>query len=107
MRGIQQVGLTVVLAAGMAGACQPPAETPQQAEARMNTESAAAKQAIDSLDAEFTKHFNMGHADVVAGFYTEQGHLMPPNGPAAVGRQAIQAALTEFRSEEHTSELQS
>ncbi|HEV8357114.1 MAG TPA: nuclear transport factor 2 family protein [Gemmatimonadales bacterium] len=96
MRGMQRVGLLMTVAAGLAAACQPAAETPQQAQARIDSESAAAKQAIDSLDAEFAKHFNMGHADVVAAFYTEQAHLMRPNAPVAVGREAIKAALNEF-----------
>ena len=55
--------------------------------------SAAAKVVIDSLDVEFAKHFNMGHADLVAAFYTEQGHLMAPNMAAAVGRPAITQGL--------------
>ena len=93
MRGTQRVGLTFVLAAGLTAACQPAAETPQQAETRMNTESAALKTIVDSLDKEFATHFNMAHADVVAAMYTEQGHLMAPNMAEAVGRDAIKGGL--------------
>jgi ketosteroid isomerase-like protein len=90
--GITTRGMTV-LALGLLVGCQPKAETPEQAQARMDSESAAAKVVIDSLDIEFAKHFNMGHGDLVAAFYTEQGHLMQPNGPAAVGRDSITKSL--------------
>jgi len=79
-------------------ACVPQAETPEQAQARMDTESAAARTAIDSLAPEFASHVNQGHADVVAGFYAENAVLMPPNAPTASGRAAIQAAWAEFIS---------
>jgi ketosteroid isomerase-like protein len=62
----------------------------------MDTESAAARTVVDSLDREFATHFNQGHGDVVAGMYTEQAHVMPPNLPAAVGREAIKAAFAPF-----------
>lgn len=89
-------GLVVTLALGVAAGCQPKAETPEQAQARMDTESAGARTAIDSLTREFVAHFNQGHGDVVAGFYTEQAHVMPPNEPAAVGREAIKTSLAPF-----------
>jgi ketosteroid isomerase-like protein len=90
--GITTRGMTA-LALGLLAGCQPKPETPDRAQTRMDTESAAAKVVIDSLDVEFAKHFNMGHADLVAAFYTEQGHLMAPNMPAAVGRPAITQGL--------------
>ena len=93
MRGTQWVGLKFVLGAGLVTGCQPAAETPQQMETRMNTESAAVKTIVDSLDKEFATHFNMAHADVVAAMYTEQGHMMAPNMAEAVGREAIKAGL--------------
>ena len=93
MRRMRGMGLAVVVAAGLTAACQPAAETPQQAETRMNTESAAVKAIVDSLDREFATHFNMAHADVVAAMYTEQGHMMAPNMAEAVGRDAIKAGL--------------
>lgn len=71
-------------------ACQPPPETPEAAQARMETEAAAARTALDSMAQAFAEHVNMGHADVVAGFYAEDAVLMPPNAPAAIGRAAIQ-----------------
>jgi ketosteroid isomerase-like protein len=77
-------------------ACQPKAETAEQAQTRMQTESAAAKTVIDSVDREFTTHFNMGHPDLVAAMYAENAVAMPPNMPAAVGREAIKAVLAGF-----------
>jgi len=86
----------LALSLGLAAACQPKAETPEQAQARMDTETTAARTAIDSLDREFAQHFNQGHADLVAGMYTEQAHLMPPNMPVVVGRDAIKTGLAPF-----------
>src|ERR1041384_6013846 len=91
MRGMQGLSSMVALAAGLLAACQPAAESPQQAETRMSTESAAMKTIVDSLDKEFATHFNMAHADVVAAMYTEQGHLMAPNMAAAGGGGAKRA----------------
>ena len=92
MRAIVGLGLSLLALA----ACQPKAETPEQAQARMDAESRAAKTVIDSLDREFASHFNQGHGDIVAAMYVGQAHLMPPNGPAAVGRDAIKTALALF-----------
>ena len=84
---------TMVLAVA---ACQPKAETAEQAGMRMQTESAAARTAIDSLSKEFANHLNMGHADVVAGFYADNAVVMPPNMPAATTRDAITSAFGQF-----------
>lgn len=77
-------------------ACQPAAETPNQAQARMDAESAAAKTVIDSLAREFATHFNAGHADIVAGFYMENATAMPPNAPMSSGRSAIQSVMQSY-----------
>ncbi len=77
-------------------ACQPKAETAEQAQMRMQNESAAAHTAIDSLNREFTTHLNMGHGDVVAGMYTDDAVVMAPNMPAATTRDAIKALFGEF-----------
>lgn len=89
-------GFAISLAVGFAAGCQPKAETPEQAQARMSTESQAARTVIDSLDREFGIHFNQGHGDIVAAMYADQAHVMPPNQPVAVGRGAIQAAFAPF-----------
>ena len=97
--------LAVPLALGMTLGCQPTAETAEQAQARMDTESAAAKTAIEAQVAEFVSHFNQGHADVAGGFYAEQGRVMPPNEPAQLGRAAIIAGMTPFMAMKPTLTL--
>jgi ketosteroid isomerase-like protein len=86
----------VVLGLALAAGCQPKAETPEQVQARIDSESASVRRSIDSLTREFTTHFNAGHGDLVAAFYTAQAHLMPPNQAAAVGPEAIKTAFAPF-----------
>ena len=86
-------GWLVVTAGLFAVGCGPKAETPEQMQARIQTESAAARQAIEAANAEFMKHFNLGHGDIVAKMYTEDAHLMIVNSPVAVGREQIAAML--------------
>jgi ketosteroid isomerase-like protein len=75
------------------GGCQPAAETAEQATGRMNAEAAAAKTAIEASNVQFIAHFNAGHGDSVAAFYTEDGRVMAPNASAATGRPAIAEAM--------------
>ena len=65
--------LTVPLLAGAALGCQPKAETAEEAQARMDTESAAAKTAIEAQVAEFVTHFNQGHADIITAWAAHHG----------------------------------
>ena len=74
-------------------ACQPAAETAEQAEARMASEAAAARTAIEAANARFMAHFNAGQGDSIAAHYTEDGRVMAPNMPVASGRQAIAASM--------------
>jgi ketosteroid isomerase-like protein len=74
-------------------ACQPVAETAEQAEARMASEAAAARTAIEASNTGFMAHFNAGQGDSVAAHYTEDGRVMAPNMPVASGRQAIAASM--------------
>ena len=73
--------------------CQPAAETAEQAEARMASEAAAAKTAIEASNTRFVAHFNAGQGDSVAAHYTEDGRVMAPNMAVASGRQAIAASM--------------
>jgi uncharacterized protein (TIGR02246 family) len=75
-------------------ACAPKAETPEAAAARIQQESADAKRAIDSLNADFDRHFNQGHGEQVAAQYTDDGELQVVGSPLLKGRQAISAAVT-------------
>jgi uncharacterized protein (TIGR02246 family) len=45
--------------------------------------------------ANYTEHFNLGHANVVAGLYTEDAAVAFSGMPLAQGRAAIEAALTQ------------
>ena len=83
----------LLLGAATLAACAK-TETPEQAAARMQAESDAARQAIEQLAASFAAHLNAGHPDSVAAlFYTSDATLMPPNMPAAQGHDAIRATL--------------
>lgn len=74
------------------------AETRQQAQARMDRETAAARPAIEAKDAAYVAAFNAGKFDQTSGTYVEQGMQMPPNMPANVGRAAIRASDSTFMS---------
>jgi ketosteroid isomerase-like protein len=89
MRGV----VSLLGAVAMTAACQPAAETAEQAEARMASEAAAARTAIEASNARFVTHFNAGQGDSVAAHYTEDGRVMAPNMPVASGRQAIAASM--------------
>jgi ketosteroid isomerase-like protein len=89
MRGV----VSLLGAVAMIAACQPAAETAEQAEARMASETAAARTAIEASNAQFMVHFNAGQGDSVAAHYTDDGRVMAPNMAAAVGRPAIAASM--------------
>jgi ketosteroid isomerase-like protein len=74
-------------------ACQPAAETAEQAEARMASEAAAARTAIEAANLRFAAHFNAGQGDSVAAHFTEDGRVMAPNMAVASGRPAIAASM--------------
>src|SRR5262249_22622878 len=89
--------ITVVVGSlAMLAACQKPAETPEQANARMASESAAAKIVIDSLNKQFAMNLGAGNADALVAAYTDDAVVMAPNAPAAKGREGIKALLTGF-----------
>ena len=86
--------VTVPLALLLVAACQPKAETPEQAQARIDAETSAVRAVIDTAGAAFATHFNAGHLDIVVQYYSDQGRVMAPNAPASVGKEAIKAGLT-------------
>jgi ketosteroid isomerase-like protein len=49
---------------------------------------------LKDLANEFATHYNMGHASVVAGLYTDDAVVAFPNAKPVQGRAAIEAALT-------------
>jgi len=85
--------MSLLGAVAMFAACQPAAETAEQAEARMTSEASAARAAIEATQIRFAAHFNAGQGDSLAAHYTEDGRVMAPNTPVASGRQAIAASM--------------
>lgn len=92
MRGIPAGAIVVV---GLA-ACQARPETAEQMQARIQSEEAAFRAVVDTASPAFASHLNQGHADVVAGYYTEDAVVMPPNMPAATGREGAKKVVEQF-----------
>lgn len=83
--------LSTAVALALTGlACQPAG---QEAASGMLTDADIA--AIEGLAEQWAQHAKMGHADVVAGLYSENAMELPPDEPAIRGRAAIQARLEE------------
>jgi ketosteroid isomerase-like protein len=82
------VGLLLLAAIG----CQM-AETPATMQARIDQESAAARQAIEAATANFERWFAAGQVDSLVSNYTDNATFMPPNQKAATGRDNIQAVF--------------
>ena len=74
-------------------ACQPAAETAEQAEARMATETSAARTAIEAANAQMAAHMNAERYDSAAMVYAEDARALAPNMVANVGRAAILKSL--------------
>ena len=89
----RMTSVIAVVGLAMLAGCQPKAETADQAEARMNADAASAKTAIEASNQQFMVHFNAGHGDSVATFYTENGRMMEPNAAMHVGRAAMAASI--------------
>ena len=82
--------------------CQKP-ETPEQAQARMSREVAAARPALDSMARRFERYTAANQPDSIAMLFTEQGEELPPNTRPAVGRPAIQAFEAQLISQGTTT----
>lgn len=53
--------------------------------------SAAAKLAIDGINAGWARYSAAGHADSIAQYFHVNATMLPPNMPAVAGREAIRA----------------
>ena len=73
----------------LAGCMKP--ETPEQAQARMSREVAAARPALDAIARSWERYTAADQSDSIALLFTEQGEELPPNAKPVVGRSAIQA----------------
>jgi ketosteroid isomerase-like protein len=87
--------MRLIPAALLLTACQK-AETPEQAAARMEQETAAARTAIEAQAAAFGTHFSAGHAEQVAAIFTEDAEVLPPNEKSVAGRANIQKYFGDF-----------
>lgn len=86
---------TGVAGALLAAGCQM-AETPAQMQARMDQESAAARQAIETATANFERWFAAGQVDSLLANYTDNATFMPPNQKAATGPDNIRAVFAAW-----------
>lgn len=81
--------LTRLIAAALVmTACQK-AETAEQAAARMEQQSAAARTAIEAQNARYGAFMAAGQADSVASLHSEDSEILPPNEKAVSGRANI------------------
>ncbi len=92
MRAVVTLGAVALL--GMAG-CAPKPETPEQAQARMDQEAAAARPQIEALAKRWEGWSAAGQADSIAAAFTERGYELPPNETPKMGREAILAYETQ------------
>jgi uncharacterized protein (TIGR02246 family) len=54
------------------------------------------RQEVEAREKEWVKAFNGGDASGVAGLYTEDGRVLPPNSDVVQGRSAIEGFVAEF-----------
>jgi ketosteroid isomerase-like protein len=80
MRRFQVMSVSLLL-----GACQS-AESAQQVEARMTTESNAARTEIESASNALEHYFTVGALDSASMVLTEDHVSFPPNAPSTSGR---------------------
>lgn len=73
-------------------ACQP-SETPEAAAARMATESAEARTAVEAINVRYARFLNENMPDSVAALFLDDGVMMPPGMPPVTGRAAIRDYL--------------
>ena len=74
----------VIFCGMLLGACQS-AESPQQADARITTESATARTELQANKTNFERWYAAGDVDSVATLLTEDHSSLPPNQPASAG----------------------
>jgi ketosteroid isomerase-like protein len=98
-----------VIAAGglaLAAGCGPkPDSAPAADGGNSMAETAAVRSAIDALNAQYVAHFNAVHPDSLAALFAEDGRMMPPNAPVAVGHAAIVAGLATMAGSQPTLAL--
>ena len=84
-------GIALVLLATAAVACKP-GETDEQKTARMQAETDSATAAVRASAANWMRFANQNHPDSIATLFVENGAMMPPDVPGAMGRDSITKA---------------
>ena len=79
-------------------ACKPAATPPPDT-------SAAAKTAIDAINANWARLTSTGHADSLADFYAADAVIMPPNMATVHGRDSIRAFFATLNTVKPTLTL--
>ena len=95
------VGASGALLLVLSGCMKP--ETPEQAQARMSREVAAARPTFDAVARSWERYVAANQPDSIAMLFTEQGELLPPNARPAVGRPAVQALQAQMLSQGTTT----
>ncbi|HET9709525.1 MAG TPA: DUF4440 domain-containing protein [Gemmatimonadales bacterium] len=95
------VGASSALVLLLSGCMKP--ETPEQAQARMSREVAAARPIFEAIARSWERYTAADQPDSIAMLFTEQGEQLPPNAPPSVGRPAIQAFQTQQMSQGQTT----
>jgi len=91
MRFIRWSGALAVATATLV-ACQK-AESPEQAASRMQAEADSARPAIAAQNARWMRYANANQVDSIIDLYTPNAVLLPPDMPAATGRDSMLARL--------------
>ena len=91
LRGDRRVkNLSWLAALLVVTACQ---ETPEQAQARVQSETEAARPLIQQQLGRYVRGASMGNADSLLAVYTADAIIMPPNRPALTTRDQQRAAF--------------
>jgi len=89
----KQFRWTLLPLALLVGACQADDAADSAAVAEAASALAADEAALDELRGEYASHYNMGHADVVAGYWQDDAVGLFADGTVAEGGEALLAYL--------------
>ncbi len=99
--------VTTLLAAAAIAGCQK-AETPEQAATRMTAEADAARPMIEAVLASYGRNYSASHTDSIVAIHAADAYVMPSNGTALHGTEAIrQMFTTQFQAGAGTLALHS
>ena len=95
---MRAVGILCAIALLGAASCKPKPETPEQAQARMEQEAAAARPQIEAVARRWEGWVAAAQAESIAAAFTDRGYELPPNGPPVMGHDGIVAFQTQLFS---------